>query len=44
MNEKKHEGRPVWNAYMNLAKNIDSCFNTPTEEGQPKGFFKRLFS
>jgi ATP-binding protein involved in chromosome partitioning len=45
MNEKKHEGRPVWNAYMNLAKNIDQCFNEqPTEEGAPKGFFKRLFS
>ncbi len=44
MNEKKYEGRPVWNAYMSLAKNIDQCFNTPSEEGQPKGFFKRLFS
>ena len=44
MNEKKYEGRPVWNAYMSLAKNIDQCFNTPSDEGQPKGFFKRLFS
>ena len=44
MNEKKHEGRPVWNAYMNLAKNIDRCFNEPAEEGAPKGFFKKLFS
>ena len=44
MNEKKYEGRSVWNAYMSLAKNIDQCFNTPSEEGQPKGFFKRLFS
>ena len=44
MNEKKYEGRPVWNAYMNLAKNIDQCFNTPADEEQPKGFFKRLFS
>ncbi|MBC7428928.1 MAG: Mrp/NBP35 family ATP-binding protein [Bacteriovorax sp.] len=44
MNEKKHEGRPVWNAYMNLAKNIESCFSQPSEEGASKGFFKRLFS
>lgn len=44
MNEKKYEGRPVWNAYMSLAKNVDECFNTPKEEGEPKGFFKRLFS
>ncbi len=44
MNEKKHEGRPVWNAYMNLAKNIESCFETAPTEGAPKGFFKRLFS
>ena len=44
MNEKKHEGRPVWNAYMSLAKNIEACFETPSEEGAPKGFFKRLFS
>jgi ATP-binding protein involved in chromosome partitioning len=44
MNEKKYEGRPVWNAYMNLAKNIDRCFNEAPEEGAPKGFFKRLFS
>ena len=44
MNEKKHEGRPVWNAYMSLAKNIESCFSETPEEGAPKGFFKRLFS
>ena len=44
MNEKKYEGRPVWNAYMNLAKNIDQSFNKPTEEGETKGFFKRLLS
>ncbi|MBC7711997.1 MAG: Mrp/NBP35 family ATP-binding protein [Rhizobacter sp.] len=44
MNEKKHEGRPVWDAYMNLAKNIEACFSAPAEEGAPKGFFKRLFS
>lgn len=43
MNEKKYEGRPVWNAYMSLAKNIDQCFST-TPEGESKGFFKRLFS
>jgi len=44
MNEKKYEGRPVWNAYMNLAKNIDQCFNGPENSGEPKGFFKKLFS
>jgi ATP-binding protein involved in chromosome partitioning len=44
MNEKKYEGRPVWNAYMNLAKNIDQCFNGPENNGESKGFFKRLFS
>lgn len=44
MNEKKYEGRPVWNAYMNLAKNIEQCFNEPVTEDQPKGFFKKLFS
>ncbi len=43
MNEKKHEGRPVWNAYMQLAKNIDQCFNGQPQ-GESKGFFKRLFS
>ncbi len=47
MNEKKYEGRPVWNAYMSLAKNVDHCFNdssdNPSNE-QQKGFFKRLFS
>lgn len=44
MNEKKFEGRPVWNAYMNLAKNVDQCFYGKAAEDQPKGFFKRLFS
>ena len=44
MNEKKYEGRPVWNAYMNLAKNIDQCFASTPTEGESKGFFKRLFS
>jgi ATP-binding protein involved in chromosome partitioning len=44
MNEKKNEGRPVWNAYMNLAKNIESCFADPVAPGEAKGFFKRLFS
>jgi ATP-binding protein involved in chromosome partitioning len=44
MNEKKFEGRAVWNAYMNLAKNVDQCFYGKTTEDQPKGFFKRLFS
>lgn len=47
MNEKKYEGRPVWNAYMTLAKNIDHCFNaddTKSTEPETKGFFKRLFS
>lgn len=44
MNEKKYEGRPVWNAYMNLAKNVDQCFNETESSGEQKGFFKRLFS
>ncbi|MDO9181278.1 MAG: Mrp/NBP35 family ATP-binding protein [Bacteriovorax sp.] len=44
MNEKKYEGRPVWNAYMNLAKNVDQCFSENESSGAPKGFFKRLFS
>lgn len=43
MNEKKYEGRPVWNAYMQLAKNINQCFNGESQ-GESKGFFKRLFS
>jgi ATP-binding protein involved in chromosome partitioning len=44
MNEKKYEGRPVWNAYMYLAKNVDQCFNASESSGEQKGFFKRLFS
>jgi ATP-binding protein involved in chromosome partitioning len=43
MNEKKFEGSPVWNAYMNLAKNIDQAING-SPDGEQKGFFKRLFS
>jgi len=43
MNEKKYEGRPVWNAYMSLAKNVDGAING-TPDGEQKGFFKRLFS
>ena len=44
MNEKKHEGRPVWNAYMMLAKNVEQSFEESPSAGPPKGFFKRLFS
>lgn len=44
MNEKKYEGRPVWNAYMNLAKNVEHAINGTEPEGEQKGFFKRLFS
>ncbi len=44
MNEKKYEGRPVWNAYMTLAKNIDQIINGGDNSGEQKGFFKRLFS
>ena len=36
MNETKYEGRPVWNAYMELAKSINRSFE--------KGFFRRIFS
>ncbi len=43
MNEKKYEGRPVWNAYMSLAKNVDGAING-SPDGEQKGFFKRLFS
>jgi hypothetical protein len=43
MNEKKYEGRPVWNAYMNLAKNIDQSFYGTDNDGEQKGFFKKLF-
>ncbi len=44
MNEKKYEGRPVWNAYMLLAKNIEKCFNGNESPEESKGFFKKLFS
>lgn len=44
MNEKKYEGRPVWNAYMSLAKNVEQSFNEQDGSDGPKGFFKRLFS
>lgn len=43
MNESKFEGRPVWNAYMMLAKNVDLFFQEPSSQNKPKGFFKRLF-
>jgi ATP-binding protein involved in chromosome partitioning len=43
MNEKKYEGRPVWNAYMSLAKNVESAVDG-APDGEQKGFFKRLFS
>ena len=43
MNDHKFEGRPVWNAYMQLAKNIEKSFN-PDSAPENKGFFKRLFS
>jgi ATP-binding protein involved in chromosome partitioning len=36
MNEPKYEGRAVWKAYMELAKNVDRSFD--------KGFFRRIFS
>jgi ATP-binding protein involved in chromosome partitioning len=45
MNEKSFEGRPVWNAYMELASKIDaSFFGTSTSGDNNKGFFKKLFS
>jgi ATP-binding protein involved in chromosome partitioning len=48
MNEKSYEGRPVWTAYMNLAKNVDLCFNEKEVEKsgneKEKGFIKKLFS
>lgn len=44
MNEKKYEGRPVWKAYMDLAKNVEHCFDDQEGSGEKKGFFKRLFS
>lgn len=39
MNEKGNEGKPVWNAYMELASKLNNNF-FPEE----KGFFKKLFS
>ena len=36
MNEPMYEGRAVWKAYMELAKNVDRSFD--------KGFFRRIFS
>jgi ATP-binding protein involved in chromosome partitioning len=44
MNEKKNEGKPVWNSYMSLAKNINQCFDETSNPNESKGFFKRLFS
>ncbi|MBP9680129.1 MAG: Mrp/NBP35 family ATP-binding protein [Bacteriovorax sp.] len=44
MNERKYEGRPVWNAYMGLAKNVEQCFGEAQSSEVQKGFFKRLFS
>ncbi len=44
MNEKKNEGKPVWNSYMSLAKNINQCFEETPNPNESKGFFKRLFS
>lgn len=44
MNDKKFEGRPVWNAYMTLAKNIEKSFNPDADNKENKGFFKKLFS
>ena len=44
MNEKKFEGRPVWNAYMELAKKVDQSFNSTDTSGEYKSLFKRIFS
>lgn len=44
MNEKKYEGRPVWNSYMSLAKNVEHYFSDYQGKGETKGFFKRLLS
>lgn len=44
MNEKKNEGKPVWNSYMSLAQNINQCFEETPNPREHKGFFKRLFS
>ncbi len=44
MNEKKFEGRPVWNAYMDLAKKVDQSFNSTDTSGEYKSLFKRIFS
>lgn len=44
MNNKAYEGRGVWNAYMGLAKNIETYFDPHKSTEEKKGFFKRLFS
>jgi ATP-binding protein involved in chromosome partitioning len=44
MNEKKFEGRPVWTAYMDLAKKVDHSFNSSDTSGEYKSLFKRIFS
>ena len=40
MEEKNHEGRPVWNSYMDVAQKIDKLLGG-TEK---KGFFGKLFN
>jgi ATP-binding protein involved in chromosome partitioning len=44
MNEKKFEGRPVWNAYMELGKKVDQSLNSTDTSGEYKSLFKRIFS
>lgn len=41
MNNPQFEGKPVWNAYMDLATNVHKKLFPETEK---KGFFKKLFS
>lgn len=45
MNDKNKEGKPVWNAYMDLAKKIETGLGeNDSGKDSPKGFFKKIFS
>ncbi len=43
MANPKNEGKPVWNAYQKLAKEVDGHFYPDKNKNSP-GFFKKIFS